>query len=473
MIWRPSFHRRILQAADGLTTALSFFAAYFLWDQFRRLTNISLPMRVAGADLVLVGVFSFLWILIFSGQGAYSYRRLSSLRREWFIVAKTTALGVFLFFAVHFFLRLGYVARSYIMIFTASNCLLLSLEKTALFYVAREARKRELGKRRILIAGGGEHARIFLESVGRHPASGVTVAGLVSDEPGAVIPGFPEVRNLGTYDGIETILHGRIVDEVLICISWEAFGPIRKIIECCEREGVQVRIFSDFFGQMIRRIRVDRPYGMNIVSLITLPDNEFRLTIKRLMDIAGSGFLLLVFSPLFLAIALLVKATSRGPILYRWNVVGLNKKPFRSWKFRTMIPDADLMKDDLMDRNEMRGPVFKMKDDPRITKIGKFLRKYSLDELPQLGSVFKGDMSLVGPRPSYPDELAQFESWHRRKLSVKPGLTCLWQIRGRNRIADFDTWVRLDLEYIESWSLWLDLKILLKTIPAVIRGTGI
>jgi exopolysaccharide biosynthesis polyprenyl glycosylphosphotransferase len=473
MIWRPSFHRRILQAADGLTTALSFFVAYLLWDQFRRLTNISLPLSIAGGSIAFVAVFSFAWVFILSRLGAYSYGRLTSLWREWRNIALATVLGVFLFFAAHFFLRLGYIARSYVLIFGAVNFLFLSLEKTVLFYVVREARKRELGKRRILIAGGGEHARIFLESVGRHPASGVTVAGLVSEEPGAVIPGFPEVRNLGTYDEIETILHGRIVDEVLICISWEAFGPIRKIIECCEREGVQVRIFSDFFGDLIRRIRLDRPYGMNIISLITLPDNEFRLAVKRLMDLAGSGLLLLLLSPLFLIVALLVKATSKGPVLYRWNVVGLNKKPFRSWKFRTMIANADLMKDELMDRNEMRGPAFKMKDDPRITKIGKFLRKYSLDEIPQLWSVFKGDMSLVGPRPSYPDELARFESWHRRKLSVKPGMTCLWQIRGRNRIADFDTWVRLDLEYIESWSLWLDLKILIKTIPAVIRGTGI
>lgn len=473
MIWRPSFHRRILQAADGLTTALSFFVAYLVWDQFRRLTNISHPLSVAGGSIALVAAFSFVWVFILSRLGAYSYGRLTSLWREWRNIAQAAVLGVFLFFAAHFFLRLGYIARSYVMIFGAVNFLLLALEKTILFFVAREVRKRGFGKRRILIAGGGEHARIFLESAGRSQASGVMVVGLVSEEPGAAVPGFPEVRNLGTYDEIETILHGRVVDEVLICISWEAFGPVRRIIECCEREGVPVRIFSDFFGELIRRIRLDRPYGMNIVSLITLPDNEFRLAAKRLMDLAGSGLLLLLLSPLFLAVALLIKITTRGPVFYRWNVIGLNKKPFRSWKFRTMIPEADRLKAGLIDRNEMRGPVFKMKDDPRITKIGKFLRKYSLDELPQLWSVFLGDMSLVGPRPSYPDELARFDSWHRRKLSVKPGLTCLWQIRGRNRISDFDAWVRLDLEYIENWSLWMDVKILLKTIPAVLRGTGL
>ncbi len=473
MIWRPTFHRRIFQAADGVTTALSFLIAYLLWDQFRRLTNISHPLSVAGSDIALVVAFSLLWIFIFNALGAYSYGRFSSLRKEWVTVVKATGIGVSLFFAAHFFLRLGYVARTYVLIFAAVNFILLSLEKAVLFYAAREVRKRGRRRRRILIAGEGEHARAFLEGAKEHIAWGVTIIGCVTEGPGVGIPSFPDLKHLGTYADIESILHGQVVDEVLICVSWDAFGPIRKIIECCEREGVQVRIFSDFFGQMIRRIRVDRPYGMNIVSLITLPDNEFRLLIKRLMDVAVSGFLLLALSPLFLIVVLLIKATSKGPVLYRWDVVGLNKRPFRSWKFRTMIANADLMKDALMDRNEMQGPAFKIRDDPRITKIGKFLRKYSLDELPQLWSVFKGDMSLVGPRPSYSDELARFDSWQRRKLSVKPGLTCLWQVQGRNRIVDFDTWVRLDLEYIESWSLGLDLKILLKTIPAVFKGTGI
>ena len=192
-----------------------------------------------------------------------------------------------------------------------------------------------------------------------------------------------------------------------------------------------------------------------------------------MVDILISGLLLILLSPLFLIIAILIKITSKGPIFYKWNVIGLNKKPFKSWKFRTMIPNADEMKSDLRIHNIMKGPVFKLKYDPRITKVGRFLRKFSLDELPQLWSVLKGDMSLVGPRPAGPDELERYESWHRRKLSIKPGITCLWQISGRNEIKDFDEWVRLDFEYIENWSLALDLKILLKTIPAVFRGTGV
>ena len=176
--------------------------------------------------------------------------------------------------------------------------------------------------------------------------------------------------------------------------------------------------------------------------------------------------------PLFCIIALIIKITSIGPIFYEWNVVGLNRKPIRSWKFRTMITNADELKYELLCKNEMMGPVFKIDNDPRITKVGRILRKYSLDELPQLFSVLKGDMSLVGPRPPLQSEYDEFNDWHRRKISVKPGMTCLWQISGRNNINSFDEWARLDLYYIDNWSLSLDVVILFKTIGAVLRGTG-
>jgi exopolysaccharide biosynthesis polyprenyl glycosylphosphotransferase len=193
---------------------------------------------------------------------------------------------------------------------------------------------------------------------------------------------------------------------------------------------------------------------------------------KRLVDIVGSGSLLLATSPLLGAIALAVNLSTPGPVFYRWQVVGQGGRPFTGYKFRTMVVNADELKAQLAAANEMTGPVFKMRDDPRITPIGRFLRKYSLDELPQLWSVLKGDMSLVGPRPPLQTEYAQFTDWQKQKLSVKPGMTCLWQVSGRNDIRDFDEWVRLDLDYVRNWSFWLDLKILIETIPAVLRARG-
>jgi len=198
----------------------------------------------------------------------------------------------------------------------------------------------------------------------------------------------------------------------------------------------------------------------------------FQIALKRLIDVVVATLLLAVLSPLFLIVAILVKATSKGPIFYRWPVVGKNGRYFTGYKFRTMVENADQLKRDLMANNEMRGPVFKIESDPRITSCGRLLRRFSLDELPQLWSVLKGDMSLVGPRPPLQEEYERFSDWQKRKLAAQPGITCLWQVSGRNRIRDFDDWVRLDIEYIENWSLWLDVKILFRTAIAVVSGRG-
>jgi exopolysaccharide biosynthesis polyprenyl glycosylphosphotransferase len=213
--------------------------------------------------------------------------------------------------------------------------------------------------------------------------------------------------------------------------------------------------------------------GRPLLIFRTTPESSWHGVVKMLMDLIGSFVLLILCSPLLLAIAIAIKCTSRGPVFFRQQRSGHNGRPFTLYKFRTMVTNAEQYRHELEAMNEMSGPVFKLTKDPRVTPIGKTLRKYSLDELPQLWNVFLGEMSLVGPRPLPVDEVKRFSDLaHRRRLSVKPGLTCLWQIGGRNKISDFKDWVRLDLEYIDNWSLWLDLKILLYTIPAVLRGTG-
>ncbi|MDH4386680.1 MAG: sugar transferase [Caulobacter sp.] len=202
-------------------------------------------------------------------------------------------------------------------------------------------------------------------------------------------------------------------------------------------------------------------------------DVTLELLIKRLMDVIASIVLIILLGPLLVAIAILVAVTSPGPVLYACDWVGQGGRPFRGYKFRTMIPDADAREAELQSRNEMSGPAFKMANDPRVTGLGRMLRKYSLDELPQLWSVLKGDLSLVGPRPPRAHEFARFTEFQRQKLSAQQGITCLWQVEGRHRISDYDEWVALDIEYIRNWSLWLDIKILFRTVGVVIRGTGV
>src|SRR5262249_26489616 len=215
------------------------------------------------------------------------------------------------------------------------------------------------------------------------------------------------------------------------------------------------------------------PLNLPAVVLGSPHWNSDALFFKRVLDVTVSGIMLALLSPILLIIAAAIKVTTPGlPIFYRWHVVGRNGVEFTGYNFTTMSSDADQLRAQLQERNEMQGPVFKIKDDPRVTRLGRFLRKYSLNELPQLWSVLKGDMSLVGPRPAFRHELERYDFWHKRKLSIQPGITCLWQVNGRNRINDFDDWVRMDLEYIDNWSLWLDIKILVRTAKTVIAGTG-
>ena len=246
---------------------------------------------------------------------------------------------------------------------------------------------------------------------------------------------------------------------------------VEDSIATCEEMGAKIFLLADFFNLKIARQQFRFLFNQPALFYSTGPAKDGSLFFKYALDrILASSILILVFPLMFLA-TLLVKLTSPGPVLFRQTRCGLNGKKFTLYKFRTMVANAEELKSDLLDKNEMSGPVFKLADDPRLTKIGKLLRKSSIDELPQLFNVLKGEMSLVGPRPPLPVEVAEYDRWQRRKLSIKPGLTCLWQVNGRNKI-DFEHWMRLDLHYIDNWSLWLDAKILLKTVPAVLTGLG-
>jgi len=268
-------------------------------------------------------------------------------------------------------------------------------------------------------------------------------------------------------------LHNHSVFGVILSAKHTNFEQVEYVIRACELEGVEVWLVADFFSTQISRTSLDELLGRPLLIFRTTPEASWRIVVKQAMDVMGAFIFLLCFSWLFLFIALWIKLTSPGPILFRQQRSGLNGRPFTIFKFRTMVTNADQFQHELSAMNEMTGPVFKVTNDPRITPTGKFLRKYSLDELPQIYNVLRGEMSLVGPRPLPVDEVKRFENLsHRRRLSVKPGLTCLWQVKGRNQINDFREWVRLDLEYIDNWSLGLDFKILLMTIPAVLRGTG-
>jgi exopolysaccharide biosynthesis polyprenyl glycosylphosphotransferase len=288
----------------------------------------------------------------------------------------------------------------------------------------------------------------------------------------------PMTQCLGRVTQLDSLLIRRSIQEVVLIDAGDAPSGdwLAAALRDCDIVGVPVRIVPVcVLTTPVETLCVIQPRSPLPLPAIAFAPPTYpseALFIKRVFDIVSSGLLLFLLAPVLAVIAAAVKLSSPGPVLYRWRVVGKHGHEFTGYKFRTMVEDADEIKQTLLDQNEMTGPVFKLSKDPRITRLGRFLRKYSLDELPQLYSVLIGDMSLVGPRPAFRSELERYEFWQMRKLSTKPGITCLWQVRGRNSIVDFDEWVRMDLEYIDRWSLWLDLKILARTAWAVVAGTG-
>jgi exopolysaccharide biosynthesis polyprenyl glycosylphosphotransferase len=272
---------------------------------------------------------------------------------------------------------------------------------------------------------------------------------------------------------LESVIAQEPVDEVFITLPRDKYGHlVETIVHLCEEQGIIVRVQTEMFNLSVARWQVDDLDGKPIVTIRSGPPDGWQFLAKRLIDICGSAGLLLVLAPIFVIVALLIKFDSPGPVFFRQERVGLNKRRFQLFKFRTMTQGADKQQQMLEHLNEADGPVFKIKDDPRITRIGKFLRRFSIDELPQLFNVLKGEMSLVGPRPLPVRDVERIDTqWHKRRLSIKPGVTCLWQVSGRSDVS-FNNWVRMDLEYIDEWSLGLDMKILVKTLTAVLKGSG-
>jgi exopolysaccharide biosynthesis polyprenyl glycosylphosphotransferase len=332
------------------------------------------------------------------------------------------------------------------------------------------ARSRQKKRKQVLIVGSGPLAlrayRLFCAQ-----REGVELVGFVDSNNPSRSAEVKE-RTIGTLEQLDRILMWRVVDEVLIALPVKScYAAFQRAIHVCERIGVQAKYFADIFTCSVARLCYDSSGSESVVAL-EVTENDSRLLVKRAIDIVGAGLLLAILSPLILIIAVGLKLTSPGPVLFAQERYGLQKRRFRMLKFRTMVCNAEALQPSLERMNESQGPCFKITNDPRVTRFGRLLRRTSLDELPQLVNVIRGEMSLVGPRPLPVRDVEHFEEpWPMRRFSVLPGLTCLWQVSGRCKLA-FDEWVKLDLQYIDHWSLALDLRILLRTIPAVLRGTG-
>jgi len=458
---------------DLIFTSIAFWFAFYLRHFTRLLWRYGGTYYPEDYPLGFFIILPIWGILSFYFHSKHYYR-FTSLKTDIFLSLRVSTVGMVTVLLSQYFLKLEFFPRSFLIIFSITTFVFLIFGRTLQRKFIGFFQKKGYNIKTLLIVGLNDRSKKFIETLNIHKEWGLIPIGVININGNEDIKRFHELPVLGNYDSFRKVLHKHPFDEVVFAFSFSEYKKIELLMDICAEEGTHYFLISDFFTKKIGEIYTDKIFNIPIIYFSPIPKflGHGSLLIKRIFDISIAILLLILLSPVFLIIAILIKITSSGPVFYRWKVVGQNKKLINSYKFRTMVINADEIKEKLMDQNEMQGAVFKIKDDPRITPIGKLLRKYSLDELPQLFSVLKGDLSLVGPRPPLQSELPYFGNWQRRKLSVKPGITCLWQIKGRNEITDFNDWVKLDLEYIDNWSLWLDFKILLKTFWVVIKGTG-
>jgi exopolysaccharide biosynthesis polyprenyl glycosylphosphotransferase len=453
----------------GIALYLSIFGPAGLMS-LSALANRTLQVHT----IVAVAFLLFLWNTSFSMMGLYQSRRLSPAQPEFICLLKASAAATFLLAVVSLTFWVQTITpvvylRFFFIVFW---CLIAS--RTTTRGVLRVARRHGRNLRHLVVVGTNSRAVTFAENILARPELGYRLVGFVDDSWVGPQPqdGIPATL-VSHIEGFREYVRSHIIDEVVIALPIKSYyHEADTLLRTCCEHGVIVRVMTSLFEESHGTTEVNELGSSAVVSFYTVPVDSIALTTKRIVDIVGSSLLLVLSSPLMLAAFILVKLDSKGPAIFAQERIGLNKRRFRIYKFRSMVTNAEKLQAQLESTNEAQGPVFKIKEDPRITRIGRLLRKTSVDELPQLLNVLKGDMSLVGPRPLPVRDYNGFDKdWQRRRFSVPPGLTCLWQVKGRSKIS-FDQWMRLDMEYIDRWSLWLDMKILAQTVPAVLRGYG-
>ncbi len=416
---------------------------------------------------VFLAAYALTWVLALTLNGLYRPRARWSLLREAIDVIRATLTMAVVTFSVLFLFKLPDVSRLFLLIFFPAQAIVTIATRAALRAAFEHIRGLGYNVRHVLVLGAGVRGQAFAHKLEGHRELGLRITGFLDDNPEIRLANGWEV--LGGVDQLERVLHDRIVDEVVVCLPFAQWDLIDAITRLCEEEGKIVRIPMDVLDRAVAVGRLEDLDGTPVFSIVSGPDRALALLVKRLFDVAATVLGSIVFSPVLIGIALAIRLQDGSPVLFRQVRVGLHGRQFEVVKFRTMEVGAHDKLAELAQQNEIKGPAFKVTNDPRITPVGRWLRRTSLDELPQLWNVLRGEMSLVGPRPPLPAEVEGYDLWHRRRLSMKPGMTGLWQVRDR-REPDFDRWVASDLEYIDRWSLWLDLKILLRTIPAAIEG---
>lgn len=457
--------------ADTVLALGSFALAY--WVRARFITPQ--PLYQDSNYLWIIPYAVVLWMVVGVATGSYREIEEENLLRTFWDPIKAAFLGTALLFATIFAFKLVYISRLLLALYATILFLAMIAFRLAARRLGDPLRRNFGGYREFLLVGDAPGVAEIAKAIEANEKRGMRIFGFARIGPAAANSqnacGLRRQYPVYSLGQLPELVRRHVIDEVIFAAAKGDMERIEDAFRLCEEEGVKTRVLLNFFPHVISRVYLDRLEEMPLLTFTTTPENEYLLLLKRAIDFAMAMVLLMVLSPLLLVLAAIIRLTSSGPVFYRQVRCGLGGRKFTVYKFRSMHAGADLRREELAALNEADGPVFKIRNDPRRTIVGRLMRKFSLDELPQLVNILKGDMSFVGPRPPLPEEVERYAGWQRRRLRMQPGLTCLWALEGRNQL-NFRRWMELDMEYIDNWSPGLDLKILLKTIPVVLLGRG-
>jgi len=467
---RIYIYKRLNLFADALIVGLSFMAAMYLRIHIE--TGFLIMTGHYRRYLWLIYVVMLFWPLLLNINGLYPVNRLRTIERAARIIITSSLQGLFIVVGLLFLFKLQMVSRLIIAGFSLIVTALLVLKESIVIGHIRHMRKTGADIRNVLVVGTIDSARKVIGIIDKNSYLGLNVAGLLVPREELQNKAIGDYKILGSLEEIEKVLHSSPIDHVIITIDRKDHKEVDDIVSHSEEEGVEIWLTPNLFNVRIAKLDADDLCGMPIFVLRTTPKFSWQIFIKSFLDRISGLIFSLSSLPLIAVAAIFIKSTSQGPVFFKQERCSVQGRRFILYKLRTMYANAENMQKELEAKNIMKGPVFKLRDDPRITPVGRILRRLSIDEMPQFWNVIKGDMSLIGPRPPIPEEVKRYDGWQRRRLSMKPGITGLWQISGRSDITDFDKLTNLDLQYIDNWSLWFDFKIFFKTIWVVLSMKG-